>query len=352
MATKPSSLPVWATTGGTTTTPSGGQQAAGFAINTKPPAKWVNWLFNLIYQWIQYIDNPVGVGAGAGFSATGGATGNGLEGTGGGTSGNGVKGNSATASSAVNGVNTGTGRGVSGTGGTGAAGVRGNGGASGGTGVEAVSTSGYGLTISGDATSPAKAAMNIATQDTEASSPAQGDVQMVNTKLEVYNGTEFDKPVVQSHSQTATSTSAATTALTAFGEKYTIPANTLKVGSTIRIRALLGCNNDGGGGNVFFELRLGSVTVAQSSEVPVFASQTHLLEAVISIRSLGAAGVIVSSGTSCTSATTTVTLISHDPDISDPKTVDTTGALDVTATYDFTVGGNQVKLVQLIVDVN
>ena len=52
---KPSTLPVWATTAGTTVAPSGGQQAAGFAVGTKPPARWVNWLFNWICQWLAYL---------------------------------------------------------------------------------------------------------------------------------------------------------------------------------------------------------------------------------------------------------------------------------------------------------
>lgn len=52
---KPATLPVWATTDGTTVAPSGGQQAAGFAVGTKPPARWVNWLFNWICQWLAYL---------------------------------------------------------------------------------------------------------------------------------------------------------------------------------------------------------------------------------------------------------------------------------------------------------
>lgn len=55
MATKPTTLPTWATTGGTTVEPTAGQKAAGFAVGTRPPARWVNWLFKTIYDWLVYL---------------------------------------------------------------------------------------------------------------------------------------------------------------------------------------------------------------------------------------------------------------------------------------------------------
>lgn len=54
---KPSDLGLWATTGGTTLVPSGGEKAAGFASGDKPPARWMNWLWNVAYQWHAYVDN-------------------------------------------------------------------------------------------------------------------------------------------------------------------------------------------------------------------------------------------------------------------------------------------------------
>ncbi len=56
MALRPTKYPLWATDGGTTLEPSSGQKAAGFAVNTKPPARWFNWLLNLIYSWIAWTD--------------------------------------------------------------------------------------------------------------------------------------------------------------------------------------------------------------------------------------------------------------------------------------------------------
>lgn len=145
MPEKPSTLPTWATTGGTTLEPSSGQKAAGFAVGTKPPARWMNWLLKNLADWIGYVNAPVGTGAGAGFSATGGSTsGTGLVGTGGATNGKGVSG-----------VGDGTGSGVEGLGGDGSgAGVNGTGGATNGVGVSGTGT-GNGAGVVGFSGTPA-----------------------------------------------------------------------------------------------------------------------------------------------------------------------------------------------------
>jgi hypothetical protein len=57
MATKPTSLPTWATTAGTTVEPSAGQKAAGWTAGTRPPARWMNWLLNVLYQWCAYLND-------------------------------------------------------------------------------------------------------------------------------------------------------------------------------------------------------------------------------------------------------------------------------------------------------
>lgn len=62
MAPKPSTLPRWATGAGRTVTPpaSGGStvicQDNGWVAGKRPPARFMNWLDNLRYQWIQYLD--------------------------------------------------------------------------------------------------------------------------------------------------------------------------------------------------------------------------------------------------------------------------------------------------------
>ena len=119
MAEKPTDLPEWATTGGTTLEPSAGEKAAGWTASTRPPARWMNWLLNLIYKWVQYLNAPVGTGAGAGMAATGGSTsGPGFQGTGGAPNGAGQVGQgtgTGAGGSFVGGASSGTG--CSGTGG-------------------------------------------------------------------------------------------------------------------------------------------------------------------------------------------------------------------------------------------
>ena len=56
MSERPSSTPIWATDSGTKLEPSAGEKAAGFSIGTRAPARWVNWLLNLICQWVSYHD--------------------------------------------------------------------------------------------------------------------------------------------------------------------------------------------------------------------------------------------------------------------------------------------------------
>lgn len=56
MATKPASLPVWATSGGVTLEPSAGEKAAGWSAGFRPPARWFNWWMNLVYLWAVWLD--------------------------------------------------------------------------------------------------------------------------------------------------------------------------------------------------------------------------------------------------------------------------------------------------------
>lgn len=122
MADRPATLPTWATDPDTTVAPSSGQQAAGFAVGSRPPARWFNWLFHWLSAWVAYVSDGVftgkadgepgvkgkGTGAGGGVQGvggdddgvggefTGGGAGDGVCGTGGEDGGVGVKGTSAT----------------------------------------------------------------------------------------------------------------------------------------------------------------------------------------------------------------------------------------------------------------
>lgn len=77
MATKPSSLPLWATTGADVAEPTTGRKQLGWVHGESPTAQEMNWLDNLIYQWLLYLSDGALSGnhsvAGT-FSTTGAAT--------------------------------------------------------------------------------------------------------------------------------------------------------------------------------------------------------------------------------------------------------------------------------------
>lgn len=169
MASKPASLPRWSETAGGVPSnivePSSGQKDTGWTPGQKPPARFFNWYKNLVYKWIQYLDDlsnqaftwtqfhvfqkRVTVSAGVasnhnGLQATGDGSGAGVKGTGGDTAGSpGVDGSGGVGGGpGVKGSAIGTYPGVQGTGGGNAAGVKGTGGGSGGSGVEGIGGNG------------------------------------------------------------------------------------------------------------------------------------------------------------------------------------------------------------------
>lgn len=386
MPEKPSVLPEWSTDGGTTLEPSAGEKAAGFATDTRPPARWMNWILNLLYGWIQYLNAPVGTGAGAGLAATGGATdGTGLAGTGGATNGVGVNGQGtgtgtgvvgtggetgvgvrgfggATSGGGVVGVASGASFGVSGTGGPtdgrggsfsgqGAGeGVRGTGGAT-GIGVYGVGSGGYGVKAESDTTSPISAALHVVPQNADPTSPAAGDfyVHVTTGKVRGYNGTTWDRYIPQSYAIPSASTAVhSTSAETPFDRSYSIPANTLRVGSTIRIRAVavVGSVNSG---TITLRLRIGGVggTSITTTGAVTLAAGSGVLTADLVVLSTGATGSIVGGG---------IGIFDNDAYNAAgfaATTIDTTAAQSIVATTHFSVAhaGNSIALQCLIVDV-
>jgi hypothetical protein len=56
MATRPTQDFEWATSG-LKTDPGAGKKDVGFLVGEKPPARWFNYLYNLIAQWLGYLDD-------------------------------------------------------------------------------------------------------------------------------------------------------------------------------------------------------------------------------------------------------------------------------------------------------
>ena len=73
---KPTSTPRWSDVapGTTTAEPTSGKKDSGFTINERPPARYVNWLFYWIYQWILWLSNAGNNvrAAGGGYAETAG----------------------------------------------------------------------------------------------------------------------------------------------------------------------------------------------------------------------------------------------------------------------------------------
>lgn len=57
MATKPSSLPLWATVGADVAEPTTGRKQLGWVHGESPTAQEMNWLDNLVYQWLLYLSD-------------------------------------------------------------------------------------------------------------------------------------------------------------------------------------------------------------------------------------------------------------------------------------------------------
>lgn len=74
MPTRPTDLPTWATNAGTTTDPGSGAKATGWLVGQVPPAKWFNYLFNVICRWIGFFNAPIGTGSAAAIDASSSST--------------------------------------------------------------------------------------------------------------------------------------------------------------------------------------------------------------------------------------------------------------------------------------
>lgn len=57
MASKPASVPRWANVGGDIVEPTSGKKDVGWAAAERPPNSYMNWLQNLAYQWLLYLND-------------------------------------------------------------------------------------------------------------------------------------------------------------------------------------------------------------------------------------------------------------------------------------------------------
>lgn len=62
---KPTNTPRWADVGGAIVEPTSGKKNVGNVAGERPPAQYLNWLFNLIYLWIVWLNDIVAPGSGS-----------------------------------------------------------------------------------------------------------------------------------------------------------------------------------------------------------------------------------------------------------------------------------------------
>jgi len=144
-----------------------------------------------------------------------------------------------------------------------------------------------------------------------------------------------------------------TTTEAIFDENYTIPANTLAVGDTIKIRAFGTVTDSNSTDTLTCYLRIGGLTgtaIATTAAVDVADSDIFVFDSVLTIRTIGATGTVVGSTSY------------QDPDAAGtaPKwstlaetAIDTTADQQVCVSADWSVAhaDNEANLDQLVVEV-
>lgn len=377
MPEKPTTLPQWGTDVGATVEPSAAEKGTGWVVSTKPPARFFNWILNLIYQWIQYLNAPVGTGAGAAIDGTGGSTsGPGLKGTGGAPNGYGL-----------HGQGTGTGYGAYGKGGAtdaeggffeadsggdgngcfargygigsgfyGVASGTGVGGyflaAGSGPGLVASSATGHGAKVSADSTSPAKASLNVGPQNAVASSPESGDLQILSTTkgIVTYDGSEHYHYPVRRHTILADESETVGAASAEYAtSKFTIPSETLRAGSVMRARIAGTVSAAAAGAQLDLILNDGSTSM--QATLSIDNTGAFWMDVQATFRSVGAAGEVLLGGIGASGGASGGAGLEHNA-FKDDDTLDTTADIDVSLYITGLSGTNTAVLEQFVIDLN
>lgn len=141
-----------------------------------------------------------------------------------------------------------------------------------------------------------------------------------------------------------------TTTQTAFDTAVTLAANTLKVGSRIRVRAQAIATATNSTDTLNIILRLGTTDLLATGAVDVANSDIGFIDAEFVVRTIGASGTMVGVGHTAIGAPGTVT---SKPKILASTAVDTTTALSVNATATWSVAnaGNSCRLDLMDVEV-
>lgn len=140
-----------------------------------------------------------------------------------------------------------------------------------------------------------------------------------------------------------------TTTETAFDKSYTIPANTLKAGDILRVKACAFVVDNNSTDTLTLRLKIGSTTIIATAAVDVADNDVGLIEADILIRTIGGSGTLVAYGTQGLGVPGTVTAKLFRKA---STAVDTTATQAITVTAEWSVAhaDNEVSLTALVVE--
>lgn len=143
-----------------------------------------------------------------------------------------------------------------------------------------------------------------------------------------------------------------TTSETAYDQTYSIPANTLKAGSTVRVKAVVRFTNTVGATTATLAGRIGGTDIVTSSAVDVADNDVAMLDFWIVTRAAPGAAVDTEGAGFCIFDSGAAGAISTATSMANGVTLATNGALvvDVTCTYSVADATSSI-LVALLVDV-
>lgn len=165
-------------------------------------------------------------------------------------------------------------------------------------------------------------------------------------------------PAIQSHfaadrAQAAVAASADvenTTDETAFNKTVVIAAGSLVAGSTIRIRGVVKVTDNNSTDTLTLKLKLGSTVLCTTAAVDVADDDVGLVDALVTIRTAGSSGTLVSSAMHTLGVPGTATMKSY---LLTSTAIDTTAAqtVSMTATWSVAHADDECNLEQLVVEV-
>lgn len=169
---------------------------------------------------------------------------------------------------------------------------------------------------------------------------SNGDGTLIAVVDPATSANQLYESVADSAAVTASSTE------TAFDKSYTLPANTLRVGDIIRVRAQALATATNSTDTLTLKLYIGATVIVATAAVDVANNDEGFITAELVVRTIGASGTIVGNGVQALGVPGTVTakpfnLLS--------TAIDTTATqlIKVTATWSTTDAGNSVLLKQM-----